>query len=223
MTLVDTGPLVALFDPQDEQHNRCRRILREIRDAIPTTTPVLTEAFHMLGPASIGSDRLREFVEAGGLSVWFLDRPWLTRAFELMEVYADDPMDWGDASLLAAAEALGMRRVFTIDRKDFETHRVRRGQDGVIPLAAEPVARIGQGLRGGGLDALPPANWRGSAHRRDAARCPPHDGESRSRNGEAVCRSAQEHRTFTRWTSGYLRKRCSHRSDSHRRPDPIHV
>jgi len=127
MILVDTGPLVALFDPQDEQHNRCRRILKEIREAILTTIPVLTETFHILGPASIGSDRLRDFVGNGGLSVWFLDRAWLTRAFELMELYADHPMDLSDASLVAAAEALGTQMVFTIDRNDFETYRVRRG------------------------------------------------------------------------------------------------
>jgi uncharacterized protein len=127
MILVDTGPLVALFDPQDQQHDRCRRILKEIRDALLTTIPVLTEAFHMLGPASIGSDRLREFVEHGGLSVWFLNQPSLTRAFELMELYADHPMDLADASLVAAAEATSARRVFTIDRKDFGAYRVRRG------------------------------------------------------------------------------------------------
>ena len=97
MILVDTGPLVALFDPQDEQHTRCRKTLKEIREPIITTTPVLTEAFRMLGPASIGSDRLREFVEDGGLSVWFLDRAWLTRTFELMELYADHPMDLADS------------------------------------------------------------------------------------------------------------------------------
>jgi predicted nucleic acid-binding protein len=44
-----------------------------------------------------------------------------------MEVYADRPMDLADASLVTAAEALGTRRVFTIDRHDFETYRVRRG------------------------------------------------------------------------------------------------
>ena len=85
MILVDTGPLVALFDPQDGQHARCVKALKEIREPIMTTTPVLTEAFHMLGPASIGSDRLRDFIETGGLSVWFFDRHALTRAFELME------------------------------------------------------------------------------------------------------------------------------------------
>jgi hypothetical protein len=127
MILVDTGPLVALFDPQDERHNRCRKTLKEIREPILTTTPVLTEAFHMLGPANLDSDRLREFVEVGGVSVWFLDRTWLARAFQLMDLYADHPMDLADASLIAAAEALGTRRVFTIDRRDFETYRIRRG------------------------------------------------------------------------------------------------
>lgn len=127
MILVDTGPLVALFDPKDSQHETCVKVLQEIRESIITTTPVLTEAFHMLGPASIGSDRLREFIESGGLAVWFFDRPALTRAFELMERYADHPMDLADASLVAAAEMLGTRRVFTIDRNDFEAYRVRRG------------------------------------------------------------------------------------------------
>ncbi len=127
MILVDTGPLVALFDPKDRQHDRCRRALEGIREPIQTTTPVLTEAFHMLGPNSLGSNRLREFVLEGGLSVWFLDRVALVRAFELMELYSDHPMDLADASLVAAAESIGTRKVFTVDRNDFETYRVRRG------------------------------------------------------------------------------------------------
>lgn len=127
MILVDTGPLVALFDPQDGQHARCVKVLKGIREPIITTTPVLSEAFHMLSPARIGSDRLRDFIESGGLSVWFFDRRAMTRAFELMELYADHPMDLADASLVTAAEGLGTRRVFTIDRHDFETYRVRRG------------------------------------------------------------------------------------------------
>ena len=127
MILVDTGPLVALFDPQDAQHERCVKTLKGIKEPLVTTVPVLTEAFHMLGPASVGSNRLRDFVEKGGLSVWFLDRATVRRAFELMEQYADHPMDLADASLVAAAEAVGTRQVFTIDRKDFAAYRVRRG------------------------------------------------------------------------------------------------
>lgn len=127
MILVDTRPLVALFDPKDPQHARCAAALEAIREPIWTTTPVLTETFHMLEPHSVGADRLREFVERGGLFLWFFDRQALSRAFELMEQYADHPMDLADASLIVAAEALGTRKVFTVDRNDFETYRIRKG------------------------------------------------------------------------------------------------
>ena len=127
MTLVDTGPLVALFDQKDAQHDRCLRILKGLREPLTATIPVLTEAFYMLGPESRESDRLRDFIERRGLSLWFFDDGSLRRAFELMELYADHPMDLADASLVVAAELLGTRRIFTIDRKDFETYRARRG------------------------------------------------------------------------------------------------
>ena len=127
MILVDTGPLVALFDPRDAEHGRCRRVLREIREPMATTVPVLTEAFHMLSPGSRGSDRLRDFIAAEGLGVSFMTAPNLVRAFELMERYADHPMDLADASLIVAAETLGTRKVFTIDRDDFTAYRIRRG------------------------------------------------------------------------------------------------
>jgi uncharacterized protein len=127
MILVDTGPLVALFDPRDNQHRSCVSALKAIREPILTTVAVLTGAFHMLGPESVGSERLRDFVENGGITIWFFDHATLTRAFELMELYRDHPMDLADASLIVAAEAIGTRKVFTIDRNDFETYRVRRG------------------------------------------------------------------------------------------------
>ena len=45
--------------------------------------------------------------------MWFFDDASPTRAFELMEQYADHPMDLADASLVVAAESLGTRKVFT--------------------------------------------------------------------------------------------------------------
>lgn len=127
MILVDTGPLVALFDPQDAQHVRCREVLHTLQEPLFTTVAVLTEAFHMLSPGSYGADRLREFIGRGGLAVWFLDETSLQRAFALMEQYADHPMDLADASLIVAAETLSTRKIFTIDRQDFATYRIRRG------------------------------------------------------------------------------------------------
>ena len=127
MTLVDTGPLVALFDPKDAHHEPCRGALRARADSLATTVPVLTEAFHLLSPASRGSQALREFVLVGGMSLWFLDSGAVARAFELMERYADQPMDLADASIVVAAERLKTRKVLTIDRKDFAAYRIQRG------------------------------------------------------------------------------------------------
>ena len=124
---MDTGPFVALFDPKDALHERCKGVLQTIREPLFTTVPVLTEAFHMLSPGSYGADRFRDFILKGGLSLWFMDYAGVQRAFELMEQYADHPMDLADASLIVAAEALRTTKVFTIDRQDFETYRIRRG------------------------------------------------------------------------------------------------
>jgi len=51
--------------------------------------------------------------------------------FELMGQYADRPMDLADASLIAAAEAFAAAKVFTIDRDDFQTYRIRSGHRSV--------------------------------------------------------------------------------------------
>jgi predicted nucleic acid-binding protein len=41
-----------------------------------------------------------------------------------MAKYKDMPMDLADATLVAAAEALGLTRIFTLDR-DFQVYRWR--------------------------------------------------------------------------------------------------
>lgn len=128
MMLLDTGPFVALFDPRDGEHERCRSFLRLVNEPLFTTTPVLTEAFHLLRPGSRGAANLRAFLRQGGIAAWFMDAGALQRSLALMEQYEDHPMDLADASLVTAAEALSTRRIFTLDRADFSTYRLRRGR-----------------------------------------------------------------------------------------------
>ncbi len=128
MILMDTGPLVALFDPRDDAHDRARSLLTTIRQPLATTVPVLTETFHLLGAGSRGTQAVEDFVGAGGLRVWFFHDASLARAFELMRRYADHPMDLADASLVVAAEELRSTTVFTLDRTDFSTYRVGVGR-----------------------------------------------------------------------------------------------
>ena len=127
MILVDTGPLVALFDPRDEVHARCVEVLKSISEPIATTIPVLTEAVHLLQPESIGTQRLIDFITDGGIEVLFLDDQLLGRALKLMVQYRDAPMDLADASLVAVAESRNLRTIFTVDRKDFAIYRIKRG------------------------------------------------------------------------------------------------
>lgn len=127
MIVVDTGALVALFDPADGDHRRCAQVLEDIEEMLCTTIPVMTEAFHLLGPGSFGSQRLMDFDAGQGLNVWFMDHRALRRAFELMGQYADQPMDLAGASLVVLAESLKLRRIFTIDRNSLSIHRIQRG------------------------------------------------------------------------------------------------
>ena len=50
----------------------------------------------------------------------------MDRVVELMETYRDRPMDLADASVVAAAEHLGMRCLFALDR-DFYIYRLTDG------------------------------------------------------------------------------------------------
>jgi uncharacterized protein len=127
MILLDTGPIVALLDPADDSHRSCVELLKTMDEPLATTVPVLTEAFHLLTPGSRGAANLIHFISDGGMAVCFADAALLDRTFELMQQYADQPMDLADASLVATAEAANLHKIFTIDRRDFSVYRIRRG------------------------------------------------------------------------------------------------
>lgn len=126
MILCDAGPLVALIDEGDENHARCVSALRQMpAGPLVTTWPCLTEAMYLLGRRGgfPPQDRLWNFVSEGPV---VLDQPASEeneRMRGLMRQYHDLPMDLADASLVAAAERLGVRRVFTVDRH-FRAYRI---------------------------------------------------------------------------------------------------
>lgn len=126
MILVDTGPLVAACDPADAGHTACRRVFAGLNEESATTTPVLTEAFHLLR-RSKRQMSLMEIVRHRGVTVATLEDRDLERCFELMVQYGDAPMDFADASLVAVAERSGVDRVFTLDRRHFAVYRMKRG------------------------------------------------------------------------------------------------
>ena len=46
--LIDTGPIVALFDKNDQHHEACREAAKGLPDILLTAWPVITEACFLL-------------------------------------------------------------------------------------------------------------------------------------------------------------------------------
>lgn len=125
MILTDAGPLVAVINRNDQHHDRCVKALSGLEFPLVTTWPALTEAMYFLGE-HIGwtaQEKLWRLLMRGDLTLVSLEETALARMRALMEKYQDSPMDLADASLVAAAETLKQRRIFTLD-SDFRVYRL---------------------------------------------------------------------------------------------------
>ena len=120
-TLVDAGPLVALFDASDKFHQWAVRAVQDEPYRMVTTWPVLAETASTLSTES-WIDCL-EFIEAGGVQIEELPRAVLPGLIRWAKKYSDLPMDLGDASLVVLAGLLDTRRIITID-SDFGVYRL---------------------------------------------------------------------------------------------------
>ena len=65
-----------------------------------------------------------EMIERGALALLPLGLSEIPRIRELMAKYADRPMDLADAALICVAEREGVRKIFTVDKKDFAVYRL---------------------------------------------------------------------------------------------------
>ena len=130
MILTDAGALVALNNDDDPDHSRCMEVLERMPSdqRLITTWPCVAESMHFLGRRGgyAYQSRLWDMIKSNRVILHEPTPAEVNRMAQLMERYADTPMDLADASLIAAAETLGLRQVFTID-KDFYIYRLSDG------------------------------------------------------------------------------------------------
>ena len=129
MILTDTGPLVALANPDDPYREACLEASQTLGDEVMVTTWLcFTEAMHLLGRDGryYLQDSLWEMRRTGRLQVHSNTDPEADRMDTLMKQYSNFPMDVADASLVAAAESLNLSRLFTID-PEFYSYRLLDG------------------------------------------------------------------------------------------------
>jgi predicted nucleic acid-binding protein len=133
--LVDAGPLVALLDNADPEHEACVATLKALRKSLITVWPAFTEAMYLLGQSWLGQKALWSRLETEALALAPLDETDAPRMRELMEKYRDLPMDLADAALVRVAERESLTEVFTLDRKHFSIYRPgRRRRFSIVPV-----------------------------------------------------------------------------------------
>ena len=124
--LLDTGPLVAVLNRRDPDHQACVEALAPFSGRLLTTGAVATEAMHFLGAAPNGAAALTDFLEGSGTEIRdCFSAQSLRAAARLMKKYADIPMDFADATLVLLAEEAKVADVLTLDERGFRSYRFR--------------------------------------------------------------------------------------------------
>ena len=125
--LVDTGILLALANRRDVNHQAAVTLLSSLREALLVSTPVLAEAAYLTNRV-LGVEAEAALVASlgrGEMQLEEITREDCLRAADLLRLYAEDRIGFVDASLVAVAERLKIRRVLTVDRRHFDMIRPR--------------------------------------------------------------------------------------------------
>jgi uncharacterized protein len=123
--LLDTGALVSLLDRSQTNHLKCRRAFADWTGPVVSTEAVLTEATHLLAGVQGGRAACVDFFLSGGALLVPSSTTSLQRVRKLLDKYADLPMDFADATLVA----LGRRARLRV--------RVHHGSDGLFDLPSQ--------------------------------------------------------------------------------------
>ena len=128
LALIDTGPMVALFDADDIAHRHYTELLA-LNWRLTTTWPCVVEVTHFLGANAV--QRYLRWVAEGGVVVYPFDVSHLPELAELMARYTAPPrteMDLADASLVWLAQDTNTLNVMTMDVRDFSRYRLPDGR-----------------------------------------------------------------------------------------------
>jgi hypothetical protein len=125
LVVVDTGPLYATVDQDDDDHARCRAVLENPAHRLVVPALIVAETTYLVG-TRLGAAVETRFLR--GMAVADVEGPtpddWL-RIADLVERYGDFPLGGVDASLVALAERLDVDTIVTLDVRHFRAVRPR--------------------------------------------------------------------------------------------------
>ncbi len=122
--LIDSGPLIALFDASDKYHNKAVNFIKSNKYPLVTTIASITETLHLLNFNRNAQIDFIEWIHQGAVEIQNIENNDFGRIKDLTEKYRDLPMDFADSCLVYLAEKLSLNTIATIDR-DFSIYRIK--------------------------------------------------------------------------------------------------
>jgi predicted nucleic acid-binding protein len=127
-TLIDSGPLIALFDKSDSYHLKVLNFLKNYKGKLVTSVAVVTEVSHILDfNLQVQIDFLK-WIELGGLELYNITQNDIADIRIMMQKYIDIPMDFADATLMYIANKEKIKNIISIDN-DFDIYRTLKKQN----------------------------------------------------------------------------------------------
>ena len=121
-TLVDAGPIVALFDADDAHHERCRMAFELGGGPLVTCEAVIAEACWLLRGYRGAQRELLLDIADGRYVVEYELGARAERVARLVAKYSDVPMSLADACLVDLADIHMTGQILTLD-SDFQVYR----------------------------------------------------------------------------------------------------
>lgn len=131
IAIADTGPLVALIDPDTREHQWVCDHAKALPKPLLTSEPVLTEAAFLLTRDGFDADELFALADAGAIAVGLEFNRERGALRSLLRKYRSVPMSLADATLVRVSELHRDCQVVTFDA-DFRVYR--RAGSHVIPV-----------------------------------------------------------------------------------------
>jgi len=133
--LIDAGPLVAILNRREQDHEVCVGALKKIKRPLLSTWMPVTEAMYLLDSSVDAQNALLEMIERGFLKILEIGASDLPPIRALINKYNDQPMDFADATLVHVANREGLKEIFTLDRRDFSIYKMKQNRPfKVVPI-----------------------------------------------------------------------------------------
>ena len=132
ITIIDTGPWVALIDRSEKRHPECVQWLKNFSGRLYSTEAVLTEVLYLLNFSISAQCAALNFVLESVVEIVPASIKSLKKTKNLMKRYADLPMDFADATIVCLTTETRVQNVATFDRKDFTIYKLPKRQSFTI-------------------------------------------------------------------------------------------